>query len=202
MMDQSGHTSIDTQRLRDLPLSSCKIEQPVPPGILRSRAPCAPAASICGNRYHYPCCVECQSGHKDKLTGNGPNRCSHPELLQRGDRHRMDEQFPDVGGHLDRENPAIIVAEPAAHGFSIGNMKVGGSVILVENLVPAILDLDAMATKNWTEEIHFEDMRTHAPKIKEAVTPGLDVQEGSNQKSYEYQRQRGRGFAAKRELQC
>jgi hypothetical protein len=111
----------------------------------------------------------------------------------------MDEQFPDVGGHLDRENPAVIVAEPAAHGFSIGNMKVGGSVILVENLVPAILDLDAMATKNWTEEIQFEDMRTHAPKIEEAVTPGLDVQEGSNQKSYEYQRQRGRGFAAKRE---
>jgi hypothetical protein len=111
----------------------------------------------------------------------------------------MDEQFPDVGGHLDCENPAVIVAEPAAHGFSIGNMKVGGPVILVENLVPAILDLDAMATKNWTEEIHFEDMRTHAPKIEEAVTPGLDVQERSNQKSYEYQRQRGRGFAAKRE---
>jgi hypothetical protein len=65
-------------------------------------------------------------------------------------------------------------------------MKVGGSVILVENLVPAILDLDAMATKNWTEEIHFEDMRTHAPEIEEAVTPGLDVQERSNQKSYEY----------------
>ena len=108
----------------------------------------------------------------------------------------MDEQFPEVGGHLDCENPAVVVAEPAAHGFSITNMKVGGSVILVENLVPAILDLDAMATKNWTEEIHFEDMRTHAPKIKEAVTPGLDVQEGSNQKSYEYQRQRGRGFAA------
>jgi hypothetical protein len=64
----------------------------------------------------------------------------------------MDEQFPDVGGHLDRENPAVVVAEPPAHGFSIGNMKVGGSVILVENLVPAILDLDAMATKNWTEE--------------------------------------------------
>jgi hypothetical protein len=98
----------------------------------------------------------------------------------------MDEQFPDVGGHLDRENPAVVVAEPPAHGFSIGNMKVGGSVVLVENLVPAILDLDAMATKNWTEEIHFEDMRTHAPKIEEAVTPGLDVQERSNQKSYEY----------------
>src|SRR6195256_573748 len=111
----------------------------------------------------------------------------------------MDEQFPDVGGHLDRENPAVVVAEAAAPRFTIGKMKVGGSVILVENLVPAILDLDAMATKNWTEEIHFEDVRAHAPKIEEAVTPGLDVQEGSNQKSYEYQWQRGRGFAAKRE---
>src|ERR1700687_2106233 len=111
----------------------------------------------------------------------------------------MDQQFPDVGGHLDRENPAVVVAEPPAHGFSIGNVKVGGSVILVENLVPAILDLDAMATKNWTEEIHLEDMRTHAPKIEGAVTPGLDVQERSNQNSYEYQRQRRRGFAAKRE---
>src|SRR6266478_3763691 len=120
MMDQSGHTSIDTQRLRNLPLSSCKIEQPVPLGILRSRAPCAPPASIGGNRYHDPCCVECQSGQKNQLTGN------------------------------------------------------------------------------WTEEIHFEDMRAHAPKIEEAVTPGLDVQEGSNQKSYQYQRQRGRRFAAER----
>src|SRR5712664_1553895 len=111
----------------------------------------------------------------------------------------MDQQFPDVGSHLDRENPAVVVAEPAAHGFSIGNMKFGGSVILVENLVPAILDLDAIAAKNWTEEIHFEDMRTHAPKIKEAVTPGLDVQEGSNQEPHEHQRQRGCGFDAKRE---
>jgi hypothetical protein len=98
----------------------------------------------------------------------------------------MDEQFPEVGGHLDREDPAVVVAEPAAHGFSIGNMKVGSSVILVENLVPAILDLDAIATENWAEELDFEDMRAHAPKIEEAVTPGLDVQEGSNQKSYEY----------------
>src|SRR5258706_12499528 len=98
----------------------------------------------------------------------------------------MDEQFPEVGGHLDRENPAVIVAEPATHGFSICDMKVGGSAILVENLVPAILDLHAMATKNWTEEIHFKDTRAHAPKIEEAVTPGLDVQEGSNQKSDEY----------------
>src|ERR1700682_2358373 len=111
----------------------------------------------------------------------------------------MDEQFPDVGGHLDRENPAVVVAEPAAHGFRIANMKGGGSVILVENLVPTILDLEGKATKNWTEETHRENMRTHAPKIEEAVTPGLDVQEGSNQKSYQYQRQRGRGFAAKRE---
>ena len=67
-------------------------------------------------------------------------------------------------------------------------MKVGGSVILVENIVPAILDLDAMAAKNWTEEMHFEDMRAHAPEIEEAVTPGLDVQKGGNQKSYQYQR--------------
>src|SRR6202049_4721446 len=96
-------------------LSSCKIEQPIPLGSLRPRAPCAPSASICGNRYRYPCCVECESGQKDELTGNGPNRCSHPELLQGGDRHGMDEQFPDVGGHLDRKNPAVIVAEPAAH---------------------------------------------------------------------------------------
>jgi hypothetical protein len=29
-------------------------------------------------------------------------------------------------------------------------------------------------------------MRTHAPKIEEAVTPRLDVQERSNQKAYEY----------------
>ena len=44
-----------------------------------------------------------------------------------------------------------------------------------------------------------EDMRTHAPKIKEAVTPRLDEQEGGNQKPHKHQRQRGRGFAAKRE---
>src|SRR5260370_42133572 len=100
----------------------------------------------------------------------------------------MDEQFSDVGGPLARENPAVVTPEPAAHGFRIPNMKVGGSVILVENIVPAILDLDAMAAKNWTEEIPFEDVPAHAPKIEEAVTPGLDVQEGSNQKSYQYQR--------------
>jgi hypothetical protein len=78
-------------------------------------------------------------------------------------------------------------------------MEVRNSVILVENFVPAIFDLKAPATENWSEEIYFEDMRTHAPKIKEAVTAGLDGQERGNQKTHEYQRQRGRGFAAKSE---
>jgi hypothetical protein len=83
----------------------------------------------------------------------------------------MDEQFTNVCGHLNRENPAVVIAKPAAHCLNIGNMKVRGSVILVENLVPAIFDLRALATENWPEELDFEDMRPHAPKIKEAVTP-------------------------------
>ena len=83
----------------------------------------------------------------------------------------MDEQFTDVCGHLDRENPAVVIAKPAAHCLKIGYVKVRGSVILVENLVPAILDLNALAAENRSEELDFEDMRPHAPKIKEAVTP-------------------------------
>jgi hypothetical protein len=86
----------------------------------------------------------------------------------------MDEQFTDVCGHLDRENPAIVIAKPAAHRLKIGDMKARGSVILVQNLVPAVRDLNALATENWPEKLDFEDMRAHAPKIKEAVTPRLD----------------------------
>jgi hypothetical protein len=41
-------------------------------------------------------------------------------------------------------------------------MKVWGSVILVEDLVPAVRDLNALATENWPEELDFEDMRAHA----------------------------------------
>src|SRR6476620_6913294 len=158
------------QRLPDLPLSSCKFEQPIPLGGLRPGAPCAPSASVCGNRYRYPCRVECESGQKNELTGNGSNRCSHPELLQRGDRRRMDEQFTNVCGHLDRENPAVVIAKPAAHCLKIGYMKVRGSVILVENFVPTILDLNALAAENWPEELDFEDVRAHAPKVNKAVT--------------------------------
>jgi hypothetical protein len=54
-------------------------------------------------------------------------------------------------------------------------VKIGGSIILVENFVPAVLELDALAAENWSKEIYFEDMRTYAPKVKEAVTPCLDV---------------------------
>jgi hypothetical protein len=108
------------------------------------------------------------------LTGNGSNRCSQPELLHRGDRRRMDEQFTDVCGHLDRENPAVVIAKPAAHSLKIGDMKVRGSVILVENLVPAVRDLNALPTENWPEELDFEDMRAHAPKIKEAVRASMN----------------------------
>jgi hypothetical protein len=86
----------------------------------------------------------------------------------------MDEQFTDVCGHLDRENPAVVIAKPAAHCLKIGYVKVRRSVILVENLVPAILDLNALAAENRSEELDFEDMRAHAPKIKEAITPRLD----------------------------
>src|SRR4030081_3652361 len=50
-----------------LPLSSCKFEQSIPLGSLRWRAACAPSASICGNRYRYPRCVECEPGQKDEL---------------------------------------------------------------------------------------------------------------------------------------
>ena len=97
----------------------------------------------------------------------------------------MNEQLSDVGRNLDHENPGVIVAEPATHRLGIGNVKVGSSVILVENFVPAILDLHAQATENWPEEIHFENMCPHAPEIKEAITPGFDVQEGSNQESHQ-----------------
>ena len=86
----------------------------------------------------------------------------------------MDEQFTNVCDHLDRENPAVVIAKPAAHCLKIGYMKVRGSVILIKNLVPAILDLNALATENWPEELDFEDVRPHAPKIEEAVTPRLD----------------------------
>jgi len=49
---------------------------------------------------------------------------------------RVDERFPNVGGHLDRKNPAVIGAEPTAYCLGIGNMKARGSVILVEDLQP------------------------------------------------------------------
>src|ERR1700739_327496 len=150
-------------------LFACKFEQPIPFGSLRPHAPRAPSASIRGNRNRYPCYVECESGKKDELTGNGSNRCSHPKLLHRGHRRRMDEQFTNVCGHLDRENPAVVIPKPAAHRVIIGNVKVRGSVILIENLVPAILDLNALTTEDWPEELDFEDMCSHAPKIKEAV---------------------------------
>jgi beta-glucanase (GH16 family) len=54
-------------------------------------------------------------------------------------------------------------------------MEVRGSVILVENLVPALVELNASAAEDWPEEIDLEDMRTQTPKVKEAVTPCLDV---------------------------
>src|SRR4029077_666469 len=104
--------------------SACKMWQPIVLARLRPRAPGAPSASICGNRNRYPCCVECESGQKDELTGNGPNRRSHPEILQRGHWSRMDEQFTNVCGHLDRENPAVVMAKPAAHCLNKGNMEV------------------------------------------------------------------------------
>ena len=75
-----------------------------------------------------------RSRQKDELPGNRPNSCPRPEILQRGDGRRMDEQLANVCGHLDCENPAVIIAEPAADCLSIGNMKVRGSVILVVNL--------------------------------------------------------------------
>src|ERR1700722_3493407 len=81
-------------------LSSCKFEQPIPLGSLRPHAPRAPSASICGNRNRYPCCVECESGKKDELTGNGSNRCSHPKLLHRGDRRRGEEKLQKRWGPL------------------------------------------------------------------------------------------------------
>src|SRR4051812_32983283 len=188
-------------RVLDLIPSPCEFKQSVGLGALQVSAPRTPSAFVGDKRHSHPCRVEDESGQNDELARNRANRCAGPEIPERGNRNRMDEQFADVGSHLDRENPAIIVAEPAADGLGIGDVKVGRLVILVEDFVPAILDLHASAPEYRSEEVHFEHMRSHAPKIEKAVAAGLDGQESRNQEANENQRQRRRGLAAERQRQ-
>ncbi len=44
--------------------------------------------------------VACESLQKDELPGNRPNSCPRPEILQRGDGRRMDEQLANVSAWI------------------------------------------------------------------------------------------------------
>lgn len=88
-----------------------------------------------------------------------------------------------------------------ADRFEIADVKVGRLVILIENLIPAIRGLNALAPQNGPEELDFKHVRPHAPEIEEAITPRFDEQERGDQKSHQHERQRRRVLAAERQRQ-
>jgi hypothetical protein len=87
----------------------------------------------------------------------------------------VDKQLGNVCSRLDGENPAVVAPDPATNGLNVRNVEVRHPVILIENFVPALVELDASATENRAEEIELKDVCTDTPKVKETVTPRFDV---------------------------
>ena len=62
-------------------------------------------------------------------------------------------------------------------------MEVQGLIVLVEDLVPAVVDPWTLPAEDRAEEIDFEDMRPDAPEIEKAVASGLDVEKDGDEKA-------------------
>src|SRR4051794_11315614 len=90
-------------------------------------------------------------------------------LTEGSNRHRADQQLADVGECLDGEDPSVVPAQAAAERIRIGDVQAWPLVVLVEDLVPAVANLDATPEQDRSEELRLEDVRPHAPEVEEAV---------------------------------
>ena len=144
----------------------------------------------------HPGAMKGQPGQKDELAGDRADGRALPELADMRDGCGVDQQLADIGGDLDREDPAIVAPEPAPGGFHQADVQVGTDIVVVEDLVPAIVDANALAAQDRPEELQLHDMGAQAPEVEEAVAARLDRQEHRDQQAHQGQRQRrGRGAA-------
>src|SRR5205823_2702632 len=120
-----------------------------------------------------PSRMEDEPGQQDELARHRADRSPREELLERADRSRMDEQLADVGGHLNEEDPTIVAPQPPADRLQQRDVERGRAIVLVERLVPAVVDAHALPAQDRPEEMHLQDMSADAPEIEIAVSPPL-----------------------------
>src|SRR5262249_8772220 len=123
------------------------------------------------------------------------------KLVERGDRSRMNEQLADVGGHLNEENPAVVAPQPSSDRLQERDVERRSAIILVERLVPTVVDPHPVPAQDRAEELHPQDMGADPPEIEIAVASRLDAEKNRDQQPHENERQWRSSFAAEGQRQ-
>jgi hypothetical protein len=143
-----------------------ELEQRIPRLARRPLAIRAASAPINEKGYHRPSGMEDEAGEQHKLTRQWADRGPLPDVSERRDRGGVDEQLADVARHLNEEDPTVVPPQAPPCRLEEGNVEVRGLIILVENLIPAVIDAWTLPAAGW-------DRRSRLPKYAPAFLPHL-----------------------------
>src|SRR6266851_4434961 len=160
-----------------------KLEQRIPRRARRPLAVRAASAPIGEERHCHPGGMEDEAGEEHELSRHRADRRPLPDVTERRDRDGVDEQLADVARYLDQEDPAVVPPQPAPRRLEEGDVEVRGLIVMVENLVPAVVDPRTLPAEDRSEEVDFQDMRPDAPEIEETVASGLDAKKDGDEKA-------------------
>ncbi len=187
--DRSGDTTGDLPSRNLRSRSSGKLEQRIPRRARRPLAVRAASAPIGEEGHRHPGGMEDEAGEQHELSRHRADRCPLPNVIERRDRDGVDEQLAGVACHLDQEDPAVVPPQAAPCRLEEGDMEVRGLIVMVEDLVPAVIDTWTLPAEDRAEEVDFQDMRPYAPEIEEAVASGLDAKKDGDEKADQHERQ-------------
>src|SRR5262249_52882491 len=145
--------------------SSCQLQQRVLFRAWRPRTSGAPALGQSQDCDSYPGPMEDEASKQNDLARNGPDGRTLPQLVERKDRHGVDKQLAEIRGYLNAEDPSIVAPQPPACRFQESDVQVRHPIVVIESLVPAALDPNALAAKYRPEKLHLQDMCADAPEI-------------------------------------
>ena len=98
-----------------------------------------------------PCAVEGQSRGQHVPSGDRPDGRTRQEFMKVCHGFRMNQQLPNVGSGLDQKNPPVVSPQPSPNRIQKGNVKGGAEVILIQRLIPAVVETHTFSTQDRSE---------------------------------------------------
>src|SRR5216684_3978768 len=133
-----------------------------------------------------------EAGEQHELSRHRADCRPLPNVTERRDRDGVDEQLAGVARHLDQEDPAVVPPQAATCRLEEGDVEARRLIVMIEDLVPAVIDPRTLPAEDRAKEVDFQDMRPYAPEIEEAIASASMQRKTATRRPT---RTRGRGEA-------